>query len=370
MTESVSTWRRCEAGHIWNHATSADEHAKLHGGQGFTPVPIDEPTLDTADVFTPVLDYIANVPDDIPWVAEPFAYFGGVTILAGIWKGGKSTLVSELLRARESAETFLGRAIDNGPCLLITEEGGIPVKRKVLGMTQLSILDRRAATALKLDFDAVLTQIKAYCLSVAPARVVVVIDTFAVWGDIEDENDAVQATAAISKLTTLAQDAHAAIVLVHHVRKDGGSHGRGIRGSSALPSTVDIFAELDYADGGSPTDRTLKLEGRVIMPMTLRLTFDTDTMHYGVVNEADAAQTEADIWTNGFPITGDGLTTADLAGRWELGRMAAQRRAAKLIKLGRMRKAPAKIGNADGFRYWQRAPEPVFLFRERPESDG
>lgn len=365
----LSPWRRCPAGHEWNvNDDSLSEHAKLHNGLGFTWTAIEPPP--PPDVFVNVEDYLADVPDSVPWAAEPFAYFGGVTMLAGIWKGGKSEFVAQLARARESAEPFLGRTIPNGPTLYVTEEGGIPVKHKVGDLHALRILDRRTATLHGLTFDGVLASVTAYCKA-SPTPAVVIVDTWAIWCDVEDENDAVQATAAIGKMTALAQETGAAVVLVHHVRKDGGTHGRGIRGSGALPATVDIFGTLDYADGGGPTDRTLKLEGRVIDPMELHLTYDTDARRYGMLDSGSRAQTEADVWLQDFPLSGDGLTMADVEGRWELSRSPTRRRVDKLLKLGRMRRAVCKArdGKADAWRYWAVLPMPGAPIRMRPTDD-
>lgn len=188
----------------------------------------DDPPGATAspptDLFANVVDYCVSVPDDVPWAAKPLAYFGGVTLLAGIWKGGKSTLAAQLQRARETGEPFLGQPVPIGPTVLVTEEGGIPVKHKVGGLTSLRILDRRAATLAALDFDGVLAALRQLCAG-ETEPVVMFIDTFAVWGGIENENDATEVTAAIVKLTMLAQETGAAVVLIHHTRKDGGTYG-------------------------------------------------------------------------------------------------------------------------------------------------
>src|SRR4051812_1720824 len=78
--------------------------------------------------FVNVVDYLADVPEVVPWCAQPLAFFGGVTLVAGFPKAGKSTLASQLMRARETGEDFLGHPVPIGPTVLLTEEGGIPVR--------------------------------------------------------------------------------------------------------------------------------------------------------------------------------------------------------------------------------------------------
>jgi hypothetical protein len=311
------------------------------------------PTTDELlKLFVNVVAYVANVPDDVPWVAKPLAYFGGVSLWAGIWKGGKSTLAAQMQRARETGEAFLGWPVPTGPTVLVTEEGGVPVKHKVGNLLQLDILDRRSAVMAGLDFDGVCAALRAYC-EAQSMRVAIFIDTFAVWGDLEDENDAPEVTAAISKLTMLAQETSAAIVLVHHNRKDGGAHGRGIRGSGAIPATVDIFATLDRLDDKTTsTDRILRIEGRVIEPTVLHLLFDLETKTYTLQDDGEALRDELETWLVKVPADGDGLAYTELTDTWGISRGGTYARVEMLLKLGRMRQARGKRGNATAQLHW------------------
>lgn len=320
-------------------------------------------TTDTAGLFVNIAEYNADVPDEVPWAAFPLAYFGGVTLLAGIWKGGKSTLISQLQRAREEGGVFLGQPVAAGPTILVTEEGGLPVKRKTLGMTKMLILDKRAATTAGLDFIKVVKAIRVQCMRDAVAILpdenppMIFIDTLAVWGDIDDENDASEMTLVIGALAELAQATSAAVILVHHVRKEGGAHGRGIRGSSAIASTVDTFAVMDYPESGAVTDRTLKLEGRMIEPTDLRLSYNPKD-GYQLTETFDPAEIEQ--WLENVPLVGqgEGYTRATLADLWDIGQTSARRRIDKLVNLGRMKPVWDKYSGSTqkSFRYWAIAP--------------
>ncbi|MGH2465416.1 MAG: bifunctional DNA primase/polymerase [Candidatus Limnocylindrales bacterium] len=304
------------------------------------------------ELFVNVVEYNAKVPDDVPWAAYPIAYFGGVTLLAGIWKGGKSTLMAQFQRARESGEAFLGSAVPVGPTVLVTEEGGIPVKRKTSGLTELRILDRQAAVLRHLHFDDVLSALEVFC-SNDQRPAVLFLDTFAVWGDIEDENDAPEVTVAIAKLTVLAQRTGASVVLVHHVRKEGGSHGRGIRGSGAMAATVDIFAVLDYPElVVNPTERILKIEGRVLEALNLRLGFEPIGRRYDLLDQDEADLARIEKLVLNVADSGPGATVSNLMAIWDASRTKAKADAEWLVAKGRMRKSLGKIGNASAWQYW------------------
>lgn len=330
---------------------ATDKLAERLGAPRLVP---DDAPRDISDLFVNVVDYCANVPDEVPWASYPLAYFGGVTLLAGIWKGGKSTLTAQLQRARETGEEFLDFKIDIGPTVLVTEEGGIPVKRKVGGLHDLVILDRQRAVFRGLKFDHVLAALEEFCTRSPATPAVVFLDTFAVWGDIEDENDAPEVTGAISKLTVLAQKTNTAIVLVHHVRKDGGSHGRGIRGSGAIAATVDIFAVLEYpeAGDGQSTDRILKVEGRVLEALNRRLSFDPIARTYRLVDEEAAELARIEGWLKEVPASGLGLTTGALQETWGITRQGVKPRVEYLRSKGRMRSETGKVGNANARLHW------------------
>ena len=108
---------------------------------------------------------------------------------------------------------------------------------------------------------------------------------------------------------------------------DGTWSLRGIRGSGAKAATADIFAVLDYADGGTPTDRpTLKFEGRVIEPTDLRLSFNIATSEYTAEAQFDDG---FEVWLKDIPEDGPGMKLAELpkaAGNYRIGRLADAQR--------------------------------------------
>jgi hypothetical protein len=318
-------------------------------GQSSRPDPEAGPAPpDASALIVNIAAYRAAVPSVIPWVCRPIAYIGGVTLISGPPKAGKSTLAADLMRCRETGARFLGAwDVTTGPTLLVTEEGGVAVIHKTEGLAELDILDRRTAVTAGLAFAQVLETIAAW--GQAHPGGLVFIDTLAIWAGILDENDAGQATRAIATITVLAQTEALAIVLIHHARKSGGDDGEAIRGSGAILATVDIGIELSRVKPGSD-ERHLDVMGRVILPERFRLTFDRSTMAYGLTDQSEGRLAEIERDLVGIPSEGPGLSRADIGRLWQ---KDPRDRIVQLTNAGRMRAIFGPTGpRARGWHYW------------------
>jgi hypothetical protein len=305
-----------------------------------------------AGLIMPIEEYRATVPDSIPWIAQPLVYSGGVTLLAGPPKAGKSTLASNLQRCRETGAALLDQwPVAIGSTLLVTEEGGVAVAYKTSDLSALDVMDRRAAVQAGLGFTQVLDAVAGWAMDHAGG--LAFIDTLAIWAGIDNENDASEVSAAVAQVTSLAQATDLAIVLVHHSRKSGGENGEAIRGSGAILATVDIAAELSRV---SPTsdDRWLDVQGRVILPNRYLLTFDRAAMAYalGDTSAAKLEAIEADL--AGIPADGPGLTRQEIANLW--GR-DPRKRIEQLMNVGRLRAEQIRVGRGLGWHYWSKPAE-------------
>lgn len=118
--------------------------------------PADEAGFDLAapdaSLIQTMAEYASDVPDSVPWVVEGLVYRGGVTLLAGPPKGGKSTLLADVQRCVLAGEPFLDTlAVASASILLLTEERGIAVTMKS-GTLPIDVLDHATAIMNGLDF--------------------------------------------------------------------------------------------------------------------------------------------------------------------------------------------------------------------------
>jgi hypothetical protein len=318
------------------------------------------PSSDETGLIVSTQTYRRSVPGQVPWAVYGLAFFGGVTLASGPPKAGKSTIVSDILRCRETGEPFLGAwPAVRGKTLLVTEESGVAVVHKLNGIYDLDILDRRAALERGMGFEEMLDAVEEW--SRWHGDGVVVIDTLSVWASVEDENDASAMTRAVGAVTALAARTGLATVLIHHTRKSGGTAGEAIRGSSAILATVDISAELAYTEAGPQSNRRyLTLQGRIIEPSRHLIEFVPQAAYphlqtYRLVDHAMAALERDDSRLSVIP--SGGATRGELQGLWDVSDMTARRRVSELIRIGRLE---AEVIDARGTkRYIPRERDPA-----------
>lgn len=215
---------------------------------------------------------------EVPWVWEGYLAKGSVTLLVGLWKAGKTTLLSWLAKALTSdADTFAGSPIRPGRVLFVTEESEAIwcgrrddlklgerieiISRPFLGRpdmpTWYDFVHHTAALAMKRPFD------------------LVVFDTFPNLSPIQDENDNAGTITALTPLHVIAE-AGAAVLLTGHPRKGDAAEGKAMRGAGATPGFVDIIVELRRYDAQHRDNRrTLSGFSRYeATPSELILSFD------------------------------------------------------------------------------------------------
>lgn len=319
--------------------------------------PVDVASIPTSDLILDIATYRAAQPTSIEWVS-PLAAYGYVSLVSGPPKSGKSTLIGNLLRARETNTVFLwGQPVPKGPTLLVTEEGGFAVVRKTEGLTRLHVMDRRMFILAGLSSLTHLLDVMQRWCGDQTERALVIVDTLAIWGTIKDENDASAANAAVAGMTLFAQLTQAATTLVHHARKGGGEHGEAIRGSNAIFGAVDHSAELSYGTTPLGDSRKLSLSGRLDFPETATLDFDRTTMTY---SRSLVTQVE-DFKLDQFPMDGSGvagLTRKDAEELWDLGTASANKRLKQLVDEKRLVRADIRTpgDKTTHAEYWKTRP--------------
>lgn len=332
------------------------EWVAAHGGSD------DLPTSNVGRVVKSVATIRAETPSSVPWAAFPVAYHGGVSVLAGPPKGGKSTLLGHLARCAEKGEKFLGEfdVRPRTPVLLLTEEYGIPVvmKTDAFGLSAMEVVQR--GDAIREGWGLADALAAAARWTTNHANGIVAIDTLAVWAGIENENDAGETTAAIETIRHALADRGAAVVLVHHTRKGGGIAGEATRGSGAIAASCDVQAELTYYNAEDPTDprRRLTVRGRVMETMSLVVAYDTSTHAYTIADTSAERNEELLSWLEGVPRVeddADGISQKKLEELWDLGQGGGVKRIRTLLDKMLLRRSDAKVKVPRGeeWRYWR-----------------
>jgi len=211
--------------------------------------------------FIALPDLVSDGPVD--WLWEGYIARSGITLLIGMWKAGKTTLLVHLIKAMEKGGMFCGSPLSACTVLYVSEEHTSLwiMRRDEFGFVtdRVRVLSRpfQGKPTLK-DWKALVTEI-VWAVQEYQADVVF-IDPFATLAPVMDENDAGEVTAAITELQKVTE-AGAATVLTHHPSKMGGGEGRSSRGSGALPGFVDVILEFGRYDPSRTDDTRRVLKG-------------------------------------------------------------------------------------------------------------
>ena len=271
---------------------------------------------------------------------------GSVTLLTGLWKAGKTTLVTHLLRDLYRGEGLVDAPI-GGNVLIVSEEsiGAWSTRRDTHELDDRIFVHKRESFA-RLDFlgwtaliDEITREVKTNDISL------VIIDTLASFWPVDSENDASEVTAALSPLRAITE-AGAALLINHHPRKGSGSNFTASRGSGALTSFVDIIIELGRTNPENSTDtrRTLSAVGRHegIPP---EMVFDLTPEGYTMLGEVTAVDKNDEMDTIGEILSGEreGATVDAVRSKWPMGSIG-KRRLSGLLRQGTQRKLWRQTG--------------------------
>jgi hypothetical protein len=200
--------------------------------------------------------------DGLSWLVHGILRRGEATLLSALWKSGKTTLLAHLLRTFEKGGNFIGRQTQAARVLYVSEEseGRWAARRDAVGIhDHCEFLIRPFKTKADhggwqrlIDHLAGLVGRRGYDL--------VVLDTLANLWPVRDENDASAVQAALMPLHAVC-GSHAALCLVHHLRKSDGAEATASRGSGALTGWVDTIIEFRRYLPADRKDRRRVLSG-------------------------------------------------------------------------------------------------------------
>ena len=219
---------------------------------------------------------------------------GGMALLAGQFKSGKTILAMQAALATAQGSDFLGFEVTRGRVLLLSGEGGpLLLRERLEKMTKSNheglddlLLWWPTESRLDLAEKESRAALAAFCKS--EKIDLMIIDPLIRFNSL-DENSTLEMGRFVRGLAELRQETGAAILLVHHTRKPGkGSSNTGIeaRGSTVLHGEVDSLIMLQSRRASN--DFTLQFELRwAEEPPALRLELEPESLLFSVAGELE-----------------------------------------------------------------------------------
>lgn len=200
---------------------------------------------------------LAEPPEEIEWILDEYLPAGGLVLLAGKPKEGKTTLSYELAVKVAQGLPFLGRQTRQAAVLILALEEhtrDVRIRLRNLGATTLENLYVHVGPSTPTVLASILCYVKDHDVKL------ILVDTLAAFWKIENENDAAEMTKVVKPLLQLARESGACVLLVHHARKAEGQYGDEIRGSGALFAAVDVALVMKRHE--VQTQRLLQAQSR------------------------------------------------------------------------------------------------------------
>lgn len=209
--------------------------------------------------FMKIGDLLKNQ-QKLEWVVDGMLSKGGLSILVGAPKSGKSTLTRQLTKAVARGENFLNRKTKQGKVLVLALEEQAEVisgQYRQLGVTsQDDVLVHVGRIVGKNAID----DLFGACMDFEPS--LIIVDTMMLFCQTENINDYTEMNKKLEDLRHLARKTDAHIVCIHHQNKSRDNFGAAtILGSAAIHGAVDN-AIIFNKDGARRSIQTSQRGGK------------------------------------------------------------------------------------------------------------
>ena len=219
----------------------------------------DEMPIGVASVISFLPKEISELTEEqanVNWVWEGYLAKGHLTFLSALWKVGKSTLITHLLKAIQNESEFVGFPVAATKTLIISEDSEtIWARRRQDFNLEGNIYLLCRPTKIKLNYKQwieLLDKTAAFCEEKGIS--LVVVDTISTFWPTKDEGNNPEIDAALIPLNKLL-DKGICTMLIHHFRKSQGSEGTATRGGGSIGSRADILVEVSRMDAENPNDK-------------------------------------------------------------------------------------------------------------------
>jgi hypothetical protein len=215
--------------------------------------------------------------ETIDWMVDGLLTVGGLSIIAGAPKSGKSTIIRQLGKAVSQGSDFLGRKCKQGSVLYLALE-----EQRALLSDQLKALGVSDNDPFFIHCGPVPDPDKAQALrrfAIDQRPGLIVIDTLVLFAEGQDINNYNEMYKLLSFFRDLAREVGCHITFVHHQNKGDNRGTQSIMGSSAIHGAVDCAMMFTSFDG----TRYVTTSQRGGLPFDKDpLVFDKDTQSYSL----------------------------------------------------------------------------------------
>lgn len=273
-----------------------------------------------ADRWTPVPLSKLSGDGEWKWVWTGFIARELATLFVGMFKAGKTTLLSHLFKKMETGGDLAGM-VDAGKVLVVSEESPKMWigRRDSIGIgDHVEVICRPfKGRPSWVEWERFVERVAA--LTAENSYSLVVIDTIATFLPVYSENESAEMLKALTPLHSITE-AGAALLLVHHPRKSDGKDGVASRGSGGLPGWVDSFIEFRRYEQGNQKDcrRVLSNYSRIEGPPEVII----ELTENGFIFAGDAKEVSQsdriDAMLRLGPITAPGLTVDEILLKWDV----------------------------------------------------
>jgi hypothetical protein len=190
------------------------------------------------------LDVAAETPPT-GWLWDGYLARGNLTLLTSLWKAGKTTLLTGLLRSLADGEPFLGRDCEAARVVVVSEESRQHWLTRLASMPvgpHTRLMSRPFRGRPTPDQWNELVD-RCFAMRQRGELDLIAIDPLASFLPGHSDSDAGTLLEMLHPLQRLAADG-VAVLLLHHPRKKASDEGSSARGSGALLGFVDIIVEL------------------------------------------------------------------------------------------------------------------------------
>jgi hypothetical protein len=195
----------------------------------------------------------------VQWIVPSLLAPGSSTCLYGIGKGGKSTLATYIIASIASGAPCLGESVSPQPVLLLDLEQHVSLTRRKFAELSLA---PEALARIHIYNGPTFDDLRRLEATVrATGATVLVIDSLSRLLQLEDENDNAAITTVWERfMTAVVRPTNVCSLTIHHDRKSGGEHGRGMRGGSAYLAAFDVAIHVKREASDDERDPRRRLD--------------------------------------------------------------------------------------------------------------